>query len=97
MKRDCHAPMNIGVRNDESKFMRKSSKLILRQILSELLINLAAGWYGAAIIIPISSLKPTVIDLSALTADIVFGTVCIIVSFKLRIGIIRLKNYDRFS
>ncbi len=67
--------------------MQKFSKLILEQILSELLINLAAGWYGAAVIIPIASLKPTVIDLSALTADIIFGTVCIIISYKLRVEI----------
>lgn len=66
--------------------MTKFSKLILGQVLSELLVNLAAGWYGAAVIIPISSPLTTAVDFSALTADIIFGSVCIIIAYKLRIG-----------
>ena len=67
--------------------MSKSSKLVLTGILSELLINLAAGWYGVAIIIPISSTEPFAVNLNVLTANIIFGTVCIIISYKLRISI----------
>lgn len=66
--------------------MNKSGRLVLRQILSELFVNLSAGWYGAAVIIPISSPEPTAVDFSALTTDIIFGTVCIIISYKLRVG-----------
>lgn len=72
--------------------MTKSSKVILGQILSELLVNLAAGWYGAAVIIPISSPPTTAVDFSALTADITFGTVCIIIAYKLRIGLKKTRR-----
>jgi hypothetical protein len=67
--------------------MTKSAKLALRQILSELLVNLAAGWYGAAVIIPFSSGEPITVNLNVLTANIIFGTVCIIIAYKLRIKI----------
>lgn len=64
--------------------MTKSSKLVLRQILSELMVNLAAGWYGAAVIIPATSDKPPTTDLGILTVNIIFGTVFVIIAYKLR-------------
>ena len=64
--------------------MRKSSKLVLRQILSELLINLAAGWYGAAAIIPATSDKPLTTDLGILTVNVIFGALFLVLAYKLR-------------
>jgi len=57
---------------------------LLLAILSELFVNLSAGWFGAAFIVPISSGKIFPIKLDLLTADIIFGIVCLVIAFKVR-------------
>lgn len=64
--------------------MSKSGRVVLRQILSELFVNLSAGWYGAAVIIPATSDKPAATDLGILTVNVIFGTVFLIIAYKLR-------------
>ncbi|OGM31030.1 hypothetical protein A2630_03105 [Candidatus Woesebacteria bacterium RIFCSPHIGHO2_01_FULL_44_10] len=57
--------------------------LIWATILSELFVNLSAGWFGAAIIVPIffEAQKP---NLFILTGDIFAGILSLIIAFLLR-------------
>ena len=54
------------------------------EVISELLINLAAGWFGASFIVPAISEKPITFNLSILTMDIVMGIVFLATSYKLK-------------
>jgi len=54
------------------------------EIFSELLINLSAGWFGAAFIVPnfAGLTKPT--NFWILTANIIFSILCLVLAFRLR-------------
>lgn len=56
---------------------------ILFTVLSDLLVNLSAGWFGVALILPIAVRKPKV-RLSALTINITLGIVSLLLAFVLR-------------
>ena len=53
-------------------------------IASDILINLAAGWLGAVLIVPNFSNKRGVQRLVVLTIDLLFATVCILIAYYLR-------------
>lgn len=52
-------------------------------VLSDLFVNLSAGWFGAALILPIS-FKRTRISWILLTGNLLSGTLSLIVSYLLR-------------
>lgn len=60
--------------------------------LSDLLVNLAAGWFGVALIIPITGRLPKRLNLWLLTYNISFGTLSVFVAVLLRQGIRLMKN-----
>lgn len=53
------------------------------KIISELLVNLSAGWYGASLIIPAFS-GNIEFDFGVLILNISFGTVSLLVAYQLR-------------
>ncbi len=53
-------------------------------ILSELFVNLATGWFGAVFIVPNFSGITSTYEFFLLTADLVLGTVSLLVAFYLR-------------
>ncbi|MBI3443654.1 hypothetical protein HY008_03205 [Candidatus Woesebacteria bacterium] len=57
---------------------------LLTLILSELSVNLSAGWFGAAFIVPFTSQEKIQLNLGILTVDAVMGILFLGVAFKLR-------------
>jgi hypothetical protein len=53
-------------------------------IVSDLLINLSAGWFGAVLIVPNFSEKKGIKRVMVLTTDILFATVCLVGAYILR-------------
>jgi hypothetical protein len=53
-------------------------------IISDLFINLSAGWFGAAFILPAVSENLLTIDFRLLTADIILGILSLILAKVLR-------------
>lgn len=54
------------------------------EILSDLFVNLAAGWLGVVVVIlPVTRLKRK-IDWFGLTMNIVLATVSLVIAYKLR-------------
>lgn len=62
-------------------------------IFSEFWVNMAAGWFGAAIIIPLSSGTPVQINAIALIVDILFGIFSLVIGYLLR----KDKKHDKLS
>jgi hypothetical protein len=60
-------------------------KNIWYSIVSDLLINLSAGWFSAVLIVPNFSKEKGRRRLLMLTMDLVFATVCIVLAYILRI------------
>lgn len=54
------------------------------EVASELLINLAAGWFGAVIIAPNFLKMKYPFSLVVLTADLLAGIFCLVLAFRLR-------------
>jgi hypothetical protein len=54
------------------------------QIISELCVNLSAGWIGAAVVIPVTSKLDKKINLGLLTMNLAAGIVFLTVAFELR-------------
>lgn len=52
--------------------------------LSDLFINLSAGWFGTALILPVFLVQPLQLNILVLTTDISFGILSFTISFKLR-------------
>ena len=52
--------------------------------VADIFVNLSAGWFGAAFIMPVSYESISNISLVALTVDLVFGTLCFVIAYKLR-------------
>ena len=63
--------------------MHKINPLILFTI-ADVLVNLSAGWFGAATILPAFSEKPAILNLPILITDLIFGTVCFVTAYRLR-------------
>ncbi|MEK7169062.1 MAG: hypothetical protein AAB778_03555 [Patescibacteria group bacterium] len=55
------------------------NKLI--QILSDLFVNLSAGWFGAALIIPISSKDDEGFEWFSLIINLILGLLSLIVGY----------------
>lgn len=53
-------------------------------ILSELFVNLAAGWFAAAFIIPVTGKFPKKLNLWLLTNNLFLGTVSLLAAILLR-------------
>jgi hypothetical protein len=57
---------------------------VIRSILGDLFINLAAGWIGVLIIVPNFSNERGWKKKIILTADIVLAIICLLLAFLLR-------------
>ncbi len=53
-------------------------------VLSDLLINLAAGWLGAVVIIPAIAESPKRVNPLMLTGNILFAIFALVIAFELR-------------
>ncbi len=53
-------------------------------LLSELSVNIAAGWLGAAFIVPVTSKESPTVNLLMLTTDLVFAILFLVLAFQLR-------------
>jgi hypothetical protein len=53
---------------------------VLLQTTADLFINLSAGWFGIAFIVP----KKKKVHLRVLTVNILYGIFCLVVSFFIR-------------
>lgn len=53
-------------------------------VVSELFVNLSAGWFGAALIVPVTSKAPKEINLWILTFNFLIGIFLLIVAFEFR-------------
>jgi len=54
------------------------------EVISELFVNLSAGWFGAALIIPIRGRRIGKIKLGLLTINVVFGILFLVFAYTLR-------------
>ena len=54
------------------------------QVLSEFLINIAAGWFGAVIIVPNFSDGKGKTKIAILIVDLVLVIVCLLAAFQIR-------------
>lgn len=53
-------------------------------IFSEFWVNIAAGWFGAGIIVPLSTGESLTNNFGMLTVDIFFGIVSLVIAYTLR-------------
>lgn len=53
-------------------------------VFSELFVNLSAGWFGAAVIVPVVSEKPRSVNLWLLIANTLSAIFSLVIAFKLR-------------
>lgn len=56
-------------------------------ILSDLLINLAAGWLGVVVVVPTISRPPRRVDPLVLTGNILLAIFALVLAFELRGGV----------
>ena len=52
-------------------------------IISNLFVNLSAGWFAAALIIPATSKKKLKLNFWLFTTDLLFGIICLVIAFYL--------------
>lgn len=50
-------------------------------LLSEFLVNLSAGWFGAAVIVPITTRRPRKVKLKLLTTNIILSIVSLVMAY----------------
>lgn len=55
-----------------------------KSLFSDLFVNLSAGWFGAALIVPTFSDSTLIGDLWILTYDLILGTLFLVLSYVLR-------------
>ncbi len=55
-------------------------------VTSDLFVNLSAGWFAAALIIPPTSKKTLRLNFWLFTFDILVGIFCLVVSFYFKKG-----------
>lgn len=63
------------------------SDAVWLQIISELCVNLSAGWIGAAVVIPVTSKLDRRVNLGLLTMNLVAATLFLVAAFELRINL----------
>lgn len=54
------------------------------EVVSELCVNLSAGWIGAAVVIPVTSKLDRKINLGVLTMNLTAAIVFLVLAFELR-------------
>lgn len=54
---------------------------VWNSLFSDLFINLSAGWFGAALIVPTFSESTIVTNLWVLTVDLILGTLFLLLGF----------------
>lgn len=64
--------------------MALNSKSVWPNIVSDLFVNLSAGWFGAAFILPAVSENLVKIDFRILTGDIILGILSLVLARALR-------------
>lgn len=52
------------------------------QLISDLFVNLSAGWFGAALIVPTTSKRSGPINLTILTIDVIAGILFMILAYQ---------------
>lgn len=57
----------------------------LQALLSELFVNLASGFFGAAIVVPIFSQDSLGLNFIALTLDLAMGIFFLVLAFRLKV------------
>lgn len=57
--------------------------LFLLVVTSNLFVNLSAGWFAAALIIPATSKKKAQLNFWIFTVDLLFGILCLVVAYYL--------------
>jgi hypothetical protein len=67
-----------------AKLGKMKTKNIFFSVLGDLSINLSAGWFGTAFIVPAISQKPILINFVTLTVDFILGMVFLIIAFRLK-------------
>lgn len=63
--------------------MTSKSKRLWFNIISDLFVNLSAGWYGASLIIPTFT-ESLNFNFGILILNVSFGTVSLLVAYQLR-------------
>lgn len=58
--------------------------VVWAQIISELCVNLSAGWIGAAVVIPVTSKLDRRVNLGVLTVNLALAIVFLVAAFELR-------------
>jgi hypothetical protein len=69
------------------------SNCVFFSVVGDLFINLSAGWFGAAFIVPAISQKPILINFAILTVDFILGMVFLVIAFKIKE---RGEKYGRY-
>jgi hypothetical protein len=77
---ECHRAFCCNIKRSK---MRKLDPVV-KNIFSDFCINLAAGWFGAAFIIPAISGKDQSVNIIILMINIVLATLCLSFAYKLR-------------
>jgi len=50
-------------------------------LLSEFLVNLSAGWFAAAFVVPITTKRPRKVSIRLLTINIILSIVCLLAAY----------------
>jgi len=53
-------------------------------VISDLFINLAAGWFGAVIVVPITSQQSEKVKLGLLTTNLLLAILSLVIAFKFK-------------
>ena len=60
---------------------KKISYIALKEIVSDLLINLSAGWFGVIFIVPNFSGLNNITEFTILTFDLIMAILCLVISY----------------
>lgn len=52
--------------------------------LSDLFVNLSAGWFGALFIVPVTSKRPERVRLGLLTVNLLFAIISLLLALKFK-------------
>lgn len=76
-------------------FLKKLSDSDWLEAISDLLINMAAGWFGAVIIVPNFGGLGDIRSVLLLTEDLTVGIVSLVFAVRLK-KLAKRKNYDKY-
>ena len=60
---------------------KKISYIALKEIISDLLVNLSAGWFGVIFIVPNFSGLNNITEFAILTFDLIMAILCLLISY----------------